>query len=242
MSRARAIVAALGALGALAALTGCGRAPAEPELFPLEPGWRWTYRVTTRTDAGSTVETLTVTTRGLSRYADGAKAFERRNSWGNHYWFRADAAGIYRVARRNEIDDEPEVDPDLPRRFVLREPIRVGTHWQAPTLPFLLQRRFDWPYELKYGQPVSMQYQIEAIDEALETPAGRFERCVRVAGQHTLRLYADPASGYADVPIVHREWFCPGVGLARIERHETVSRSRYYSGGSMEFELTEVSR
>lgn len=50
-----------------------------------------------------------------------------------------------------------------------------------------------------------------------------------------VRLYAQPTSGWR-VPLTTLEWYCPGAGLARLERDETAS-SPFSSGGKLRMEL-----
>lgn len=224
----------------LALLSGCERRlPGKPELFPLDAGLRWTYRQTTELSDGSRTEArFTVENLGTTALADGLEAQERRNSLGNHYWFVADGAGIYRVAARSEIEDRARYDEESPRRWVIKAPFRPGTTWQIRTWPYLLKKPLDWPQEQRHGKPVLMTVEIEAVDAEVEVPAGKFSKCVVVAGRHDMRLYADPAAGWMDVPIVQREWFCPGAGMVKQVRTERV-KSKYVQGGEVTFELEE---
>ena len=119
------------ALGAALA-SGCGgRGVASLELFPLEPGHRWTYRqVTDLEDGGHDVATLVLRTLPGEDY-ENRPAFRRRSDDGVLYWLRRHDSGIYRVASKSELDPEPV--PDKPPRFVLKAPFVVGTQWQATT-------------------------------------------------------------------------------------------------------------
>ena len=239
--RAPAILIAavvLAALAALAALPGCGGPTRDDALFPLAPGHVWTYRVTTELE-NEAPQSRTQTLRTLGDEAlpplDGERAWRRRNDDGVDYWLRSDTTGIYRVASKSDLMEDPQ--PDKPVRFVLKAPYSVGTQWQASTTAYLLMRRSDFPRELRHThKTISMQYQIEAVDEALETPAGRFDHCVRVKGAASARVYVDPTSGWRDLPLTTREWYCPGVGLARLERLEPVA-SPFLTGGSLTMEL-----
>jgi hypothetical protein len=67
-------------------------------------------------------------------------------------------------------------------------------------------------------------------------PAGHFDRCLRVRGSASVRIYADPASGWRDMPLTTLEWYCPGVGLARMERSEPAG-SAFLTGGTRTLEL-----
>ncbi len=114
----------------------------------------------------------------------------------------------------------------------------VGTQWQASTTAYLLQRRNEFPREIRHTHPsIPMQYQIEAVNEAVDTPAGKFEQCLRVKGSATVRLYADPTSGWKDLPLTTLEWYCPGVGLTRLERSEPAG-SGFLVGGTLRMELS----
>ena len=79
-------------------------------------------------------------------------------------------------------------------------------------------------------------YRIEAIDELVKTPAGEFTGCLRVGGRADIRLYVDEQFTWKDVPMLTREWYCPGVGLVRVERVE-VSPSKFIVGGTLAMEL-----
>jgi hypothetical protein len=58
-----------------------------------------------------------------------------------------------------------------------------------------------------------------------------------VKGSATLKLFADPVAGWQDMPLTTLEWYCPGVGLARLERREPAN-STFLVGGTLTMELT----
>ena len=219
-------------------LAGCQQTTPADSLFPLEAGHRWTYRVATRSDEGtSDRETLTLRTLGAESVPalGGRSTWRRRSDSGIDYWLRADASGIYRVASKSDLDAEPKLDQ--PQRFVLKAPYAVGTQWQAPTTSYLLMRRNEFPREIRHSHPnVPMAYEIEATNESVDTPAGHFDRCLRVRGTASVRLFADPATGWRDIPLTTREWYCAGVGLARMERSEPAG-SAFLTGGTRTLEL-----
>jgi hypothetical protein len=220
-------------------LAGCGRSASPDALFPLADGHRWTYRVTTRSSADDPGERETLTLRTLAPESlaalGGANAWHRRSDSGVDYWLRADDAGIYRVATKSDVDAEPRLD--TPQRFVLKKPYVVGTQWQATTTAYLLARRNEFPREIRHTHPsVPMTYQIEAVDDAVATPAARFEHCLRVRGTASVHVYADPASGWRDMPLTTLEWYCAGVGLVRVERSEPAG-SAFLTGGTLTLEL-----
>lgn len=83
-----------------------------------------------------------------------------------------------------------------------------------------------------------MVYTIDALGETVDTRAGRFTDCLRVRGQASLRLFADPVAGWRDMPLTTTDWYCKGVGLVRLVREEP-ARSTFLSGGTLTMELTD---
>jgi hypothetical protein len=221
------------------ALAGCQPATT-PALFPLDAGRSWTYRLVTTFDDPALAperETLVLSAHG-SETLKGEALWRRRSSTGSDYWLRSDETGIARVASQGAMDVEPQADE--PARYVLRLPYVVGTQWTAPTGSYVYQRRNEFPRELRHlkrYQSLQMKYQIEALDELVETPAGKFTGCLRVGGRADIRLYADELFAWKDVPLLTREWYCPGVGLVRVERAEA-SPSKFIVGGTLTMELT----
>ena len=218
-------------------LAACGAAPGDDALFPLAEGRRWTYRVSTEIDeADATVhETLVLANRGADTI-DGAVSWRRRSDSGNEYWLRSDTTGIYRIASRNPLEREPQLDK--PRRYVLQKPYAVGTEWEAPTTAYVLARKNEVPHEVRYTHKAfPMHYRIEALAEKVQTPAGKFEGCVRVAGRAEVRLYVDALFQWREIPLATLEWYCPSVGLVRLERKEP-SPTRFMVGGTVTMELT----
>lgn len=220
-----------------ALLAACGgRAPGDA-LFPLEPGRRWTYEIVIdREDDTRERETRVLETLP-AQALDGTPAFRRRSDSGVDYWLRSDASGIYRVASKSDLDAGPKRDREP--RYVLKQPIAPGTSWRAGTTAYLLMRRESFPREVRHGHPdVPMTYTIEALGETVEVRAGRYAGCVRVRGQAALRLFADPVAGWRDLPLVTTEWYCPGVGLAKLVREEPANSS-FLTGGRLTMELVE---
>lgn len=229
----RALLAAMSA----ALLAGCGKPPPGASYFPLDDGLRWVYDV--RTEWENQVvehERLSLASLG-SETLDGARAWRRRSDSGVEYWLRADETGVFRVASKSDLDEEPK--PDAQRRYVLKEPLAAGTNWQASTTAHLLKRRQEFPREIRHTHPaVNMTYTIEAVGEKVETRVGRFDDCLRVKGTAQVRLFADPVVGWRDLPLTTTEWYCRGVGLVRLVRQEP-AQSTFLSGGTLTMELIE---
>jgi hypothetical protein len=219
---------------ALFALAGCSRAPGT-ELFPLDRGHHWVYDITTEYENNVVDhDSLRLGTLG-SESLEGGRAFRRHSSDGVDYWLRADETGIYRVASKSEVDAEPL--PDKAPRYVLKQPLAVGTSWQAGTTAYLLRRKSEFPPEIRHSHPgVPMNYSIAALNQSVSTRAGNFSGCVQVKGVATLKLFADPVVGWRDMPITTLEWYCPGVGLVRLERSEPAN-STFLTGGTLTMDL-----
>lgn len=218
-------------------LAGCGQTLPQASLFPLEPGRRWVYDVKTEWENNTLEhEPRIITTEGEDKLPGGGTAWRRRSADGVDWWLRVDDGGVYRVATKSDLDEEPRADAQ--RRYVLKAPIAVGTAWQATTTAYLLRRRQEFPPEIRHSHPaVVMTYTIEALDDKVSVQAGAFERCVRVAGSAVLKLFADPVVGWRDLPLTTTEWYCHGPGLVKVVRQEP-AHSPFLVGGTQTLELT----
>lgn len=217
-------------------LFGCS-APKDDSFFPLAKGHRWTYELTTEWENHVVEhEQRVIETLGRDGLPSG-EAWRRRSDSGVDYWLKSDASGIYRVATKSELQEEPE--PDKEPRFVLKAPLVVGTHWRANTTAYLLQRRQEFPREIRHSHPaVPMNYTIEAVGEKLATRAGHFDNCLRIKGVAALRLFADPVVGWKDMLLTTTEWYCAGVGLVKLVREEP-AQSTFLTGGTLTMELVD---
>lgn len=216
-------------------LSACSPAP-QTALFPLEAGHRWDYDVRIEWE-NNTVEhePRVITTEGRADVGD-SKAWRRRSADGVDWYLRSDDTGIYRVATKSDLEDEPQADKAP--RYVLKMPLAAGTNWQNTTTAYLLRRRQEFPPEIRHTHPaIPMNYSIEAVDEAVDTRVGRFERCVRVRGRAVLKLFADPVVGWRDMPLTTTEWYCPGPGLVKLVREEP-AQSTFLVGGTLTMDLT----
>lgn len=224
-------------IGTMIALlsAGCSERNLGNEWFPLRDGEQQVYEVVTEmddTDQPPVTERWTLTTRGPTTW-DGQAHMRRHHSAGISYFFRVDEGGMRRVATQTDIDGEPT--PDSEPVWVLRAPYGVGTEWSGPTVPYLILRRNEHPRELKYTHKAQMNWRIEAVDEVVETPAGRHSPCLRVVGEAEITLYTDAVNGFTVVPLISREWYCRGQGLVRFEREERVPRG-FLTGGVLKAE------
>jgi hypothetical protein len=244
-SRATAVVSGLKgciAVSLAAVLAACGdTGPAEPSYFPLNKGWQWTYKLTTDTIAGSKTSEFEVTNQGSIKIGDNDKIMERRNSFGNSYYFVTTPTAITRVASKNALDPTPRPDIEELPRHVMPLPPKEGATWLVMTNLFLLTKPMDFPQEMKYGRPMPMTFEIESIDETVTVPAGTFNKCIVISGQRTLRMMTDPVEGMQDIPINQKEWYCPNAGMVKFVRAEII-KGRWISGGTFSLELTKLKR
>ncbi len=220
----------------LALVAGCSPGGSDQAFFPLESGRSWTYRVTKNLDEAlePDVHELTLTNMAIQTL-DSGPALRRHADDGLDYWLRSDESGTFRVASRAALGDQP--NPDNPPRYVLKKPFVVGTQWEASTVSYVLQRRNEVPKEIRYThKPVIMVYRIDALNQSVETPAGKFDGCMRVAGEAKIKLYVDAQFSWRDIPLITNEWYCPDVGLVRTERVEK-SPSKFMVGGSVTLDL-----
>lgn len=219
--------------GLLLLLTACSPHAEPDDPFPLTAGLAWRYQVATATREGYRSETLRIESRGR-QVLDGREVWVRHTSDGSEYYLEADAQGIRRLAQRNVLQAQPEFDQ--PEIAVLPRPWTVGTRWVAPTRPYLLKRLQPFVEDLGQEMPVRLQFAIEADDDSVDVPAGRFQHCLRAHGEGSVYLLADPKIGPVDVPILQTEWYCRGVGLVKLERREELN-SEMVTGGWQRLEL-----
>ncbi len=236
MSMQRVATTLLSLLPAL--LAACSEPPTQREesYFPLQPGMRWTYRVTTEV-AGRQESRQFSEINASSESLDGIPHAVRLTGDGTRYYLRQVDGGIYRHAKRTLVELEPRLDEDP--RWVLKRPYQVGTGWNSLTYPYVLRRISPYEESLSRGSALKMAYQITQLDALAEVPAGRFEHCLLVEGEAQLTLYADGREGYKEILINTREWYAPGVGLVKLVREEPM-QGGVFVGGRMLFELVEL--
>lgn len=220
-----------------AGLAGCNPKPAPDALYPLDVGLRWTYRVTTTRDHGTNSKGWRYF-RNIHRgyFAGEQNVTIRRNDDGIRYWDVQRADGYYRVASRTLADSAPVMDQ--PAVKILPLPARPGATWREPAHTFLLERARTFISAHTPANTIVLDYHIESADAAVHVPAGLFSHCVIAVGQTTFHLGASVGVAPSEVPIVQREWYCPGVGLTRLTRDEKLtSNEKTITGGHIDVSL-----
>ena len=68
------------------------------------------------------------------------------------------------------VETKPRMDRD--KRYVLKQPLEVGTEWREISRPLLLLRIY--PYRVRVGKDsqVPIIYKIESMSETVTVPAG----------------------------------------------------------------------
>ena len=226
----------------LLTLTACDKPANDNPLFPLGAGKRWNYEIETVYDdpEGKTVkQKIEFHNLGSALLADGSTAWLRRSNNGHEYWFQISDKGVERVAMKAPLQEQAVLDEEP--RMILPSNLALGTQWKHNTFPYFLRRRNQSPAEMRYVdkfKSIPMTYVLAAKDVSLDTPAGHFEQCVRVDGQMELMLWNDEIRSYKPTPLLTKEWYCPGVGLAQLERDEPTT-AQFFQGGQMRMRLTD---
>lgn len=233
---------ALGGLGFLLCLAACSDNSGAQSWFPLQEGKTFRYAVEQTLGEQSSRTEWVLRNSGplalrVAGLAQEQETWVRHHSEGVSFYLQSDANGIRRIASRADIDRHPTMDAQA--QWVLKAPLTLGNSWSTPTRPHLLERKNEYPRQLKYQHQSTMHWHIAAVDERVQTPAGTFSPCLRVEGEAELRLYTDPVNGFSAVPLLSKEWYCRDVGLVRFERVEKVPAG-FLLGGKIEAELIEL--
>ncbi len=225
-------------------LCSCQSQPPEPiaadDYFPLARGHYWHYQTrTSRGDATSfgdyRVENLGEVEREQERYR------ARRNSHGTEYLFRQDEQGIYRAGIKTITSSHVKHDPR--KRYVLKTPLRTNEFWFNDSHAFVIERSQPLRERFWNTHPFEMEYQVTALDETVQVPAGVYEHCVRVEATGTVELLADVTQGRygsSEGEIRTTEWYAPGIGLVKVLRQERFQNSLFVDGSFL-IELTSSS-
>lgn len=218
---------------------GCGGG-SSPEYFPLKPGMRWQYAVHEKNPVTDTVTTLSM--RNLKPAGhDGQRYARRLASDGNEYWIAVTGEALQRAGVRRAIDFEPSMDEHP--RTVMQLPPTIGQWWEVESRPYILERvqPFRERFTLDSSKNIDLHMKVAALDDVVEVPAGKFEHCLRLEGSGLLNVLADARIGASEVPVVHTEWYAPGVGLVKLERSEPLTTESIV-GGTVTLELVDFAR
>jgi hypothetical protein len=217
-------------------LIGCSEKPDASDYFPLQKGLSWKYQYQLTTAVKQVQGLYSVTNLETTEIGNETVTVRRTNN-GRDYYLSQKPDGIYRYASRTLFETHPVIDD--PPRLVLPLPYSkdADRRWASSTTSYVIH--MTGPSTISNANPnrdFVMSYQVVSRDETVIVPAGKFENCLLVEGDAKLTMFADPMTGYTDVPITTREWYAPGVGLVKLERSEPLNSS-VFKGGSYVFEL-----
>lgn len=215
----------------------CGQSGLDSsDYFPLKPGKAWVYELNSDMSDPEIHQTITLSTdREIS--FDRETTWVRRSADGVEYYIRKDDTGIYRIASRLDNQEQAELDPE--RRYILKNPLQVGTTWDSITVPYLVRHPNAYPYHLKNSHKSIMNYRIEAMNQEVEVPYGVFKDCIHVKGTAFIKIFTDPVNGFSDIPLVTNEYYCKGLGLVKFDREETVP-GYAMTGGKVTYQLISI--
>lgn len=222
---------------AVIALSACDGDADSQAFYPLTPGLQWTYRVEHKR-LGQALQTSTRVMENVSRddFAGEPGVAIRRNENGARYYVVRRDNGYYRVAVKSVLHHHPIMDQ--PPVKILPLPPEPGQTWDEPAHTYMLDRARTFVSEHAPGNTIRLDYRIESEDTAVNVPAGRFTGCLKIVGETSFHLGAGVGFLPSDAPIVQHEWYCPGIGLVRLERDEKITNdARVITGGHMRMVL-----
>lgn len=225
------------AFAVLLALLGCSAHDRADSLFPLDAGLQWQYRIELH-PKGMPTTTLVreMENVGRSRVAGEGGVAIRRNNNGTRYYIARRADGFYRVAMKSVLQQTPTLDQ--PPIKILPLPATPGTTWQEPAHTYILGQAKAFLAAAKPAIAITLNYRVEAVDVDVDVPAGHFRNCVAVVGETTFHLGQGAGLAASDVPIVQREWYCPGIGLTKLVRDAKLGPGeRAVNGGTLQMLL-----
>lgn len=225
------------------ALASCGQAFNSSDYFPTEKGTRWTYTLSYELPGSKRQTQLSLSAVGEKPVylPESRKEFYpvRQSGQGTDYYIDERADGYYRVAKRLVVELKPK--PDAKPLLILPKGknLRLGYTWSAVGNPYTVQWQPPFTEMNASIKPFDLLYEIAGLNDTVETPAGKFEKCIKVEAFGRMTVYADPRTGYKEVDVVHREWYAPGVGLVKLEREEPVELN-VIQGGKLSMVLTRL--
>ena len=200
-------------------------------LFPLDDGLRWTYDVTLESQAATTVTQRSVEIAGR-KTLDGMEYTIRRWDDGVDYYVAETQKGFFRAGTRTFLKVIERLDTEP--RYMLKAPFEAQTAWTESINSHLMYRSGPISPVGEKASLITMHYAIETTDAEVTVPFGKFSNVVLVVGN---AIVDSTTSGQRTaVPVTTREWFAPGVGLVKMERHEH-AKSADQQGGHFTLEL-----
>lgn len=220
-------------------LTACKTSISPDDYFPLHRGVAWEYQVTEDLTDSIKTRQFFIENLGpvlLGHEYEGRPVILRRTSDGTWYYILAEKDGFYRIAKRTLVETKPRFDKSKRKILPAKSELVIGQSWAAETVTYALHSIPSYNVPDPAGKRIHMAYEIASITDTVDVPAGKFENCIRIEGEETVKLYVDPKLGYQYIHIKHTEWYAPGVGLVKLVREEPLD-VEMFKGGRIQFEL-----
>lgn len=209
---------------------------AEPDspYFPLGPGRWWQYHVAVSNSA--TRWEYKMLSKNLEPVSsDGERLAARRLHNGEIHYFRRTADGVWHVGARTSADDPP---PAGPVQLSMPLPPSESRVWDSAERTRVLRTRAanddfrDYRVEL----PVHVRYRVAETAAQVSTRSGAFHDCLRIEGTASAQFDLGIDIGHVRIDVAISDWYAPGVGLVRRERHERTD-SPFINDGDYLMEL-----
>lgn len=197
----------------LAVLVSPACSSPDDSIFPMQEGYWWQYRISRSTRGELHIQKRVEANLGTVT-VNGENLVPRKHPNGQLKYFLKTSEGIFQVYPGNK------------RRVpLLREPIAVGTRWQADSRILYLEvtGAFKATYDQKIREAIPIDYRIESIDDSIEVAAGKFRNCVRVTGKGSIYGGGGSLKEFMAIDTINietTEWYAPGVGLVKRQRRE----------------------
>lgn len=128
-------------------------------------------------------------------------------------YYAKDKEGIYIAGTQVIKDNNPkEIKFDEVKKYVLKNPIKVGNEWYFEAWSHLASQLKRPPIKVK------MKCTIDNIGDAITVPAGTFKGCVKVSRSGDIIL-----EDKANIKKDFTAWYAPGVGLVKHIDSETMT-------------------
>lgn len=193
-------------LAVFATLVLAGCVEDKPSYFPFNEGRDWSYGVTVDNAKGIALQKSFVTNLSHSDL-EGEKLATRRMHNGEVYFYKETDDGVVRVAiNRPGNGLYWEAEPV----HVLGYPLTPGTKWSQKEQSYLFNIKL---FNAEYNEmtvPMLMEYEIESLGKT--SVKGNFSEV------------------FIGLTVETVQWFAPGVGLVKSQRHETSSNPRIAGG------------
>lgn len=203
-------------------------------LFPTTPGLWWYYATDTKVLDEHRNQRLFIANVAF----DGHTLLQRRQGVWDHLYAIGSTAVEHRAYLNRESGGREVREAEA---VLLPIPAAQGATWAfksrlrlIETYAFSIEERLTSRYV-----PVEMEARIEANDDTVAVPAGRYAHCVRVNAIGKTQVPVDQGRRKVEVAVTQTEWYAPGVGLVKTRRVERAN-SPFLKDGEYLQELLET--